>query len=969
MKRSFTMIAVFAAFLCLFNSCAQYKYESVKGDPMKARIYTLDNGLKVYMTVNKESPRIQTYIAVKVGSKCDPAETTGLAHYFEHLMFKGTEQFGTSDYEAEKPLLDQIEQQFEVYRQLQDDSERAAAYHIIDSLSYEASKIAIPNEYDKLMAAIGSRGTNAYTSVDQTVYIEDIPSNQIENWAKIQADRFENNVIRLFHTELETVYEEKNMDLTRDNSKIFDALLSQLYPNHPYGKQTVLGTQEHLKNPSITNIKQYHDKWYVPNNIAICLSGDFDPDMMIRTIDKYFGQWKPNEELKRIEFEPETPIAEPVVMDVYGLESPNIMLGWRLPAAFNEDAAAINMMGDVFYNGNAGMVDLDLNQQQKLLMCAAFVENFEDYSLFIVNAYPKEGQSLDEARDIVIEEIEKLRNGEFDESVLTAIVNNRKLDYMKALENNSRRADMFVNAFINDIPWDKAVSEMDDLAKVTAEDVKACANKYIGTDNYVYIRKQQGVDPNVVKIEKPVISPVVTNRDLSSDFLLEVQAAEVKPIEPVFVDFDKDMSRGETAAGIPILAVKNVQNGIFNLNYLFNFGQNEDRTLPMALGLLDYAGTSSKSAEEIKKELYSIACSFGVKVNYDEIIVVVSGLADNMDKAVEIVEELFADPVIEEATFEQYKQDYLKSRYISKTNQRANFSALSTYGTYGAHNPYNNVMQNQHILSVTADELTSVIKGLFSNEHRILYYGPLAEGEIASRMGELHKTPSELKAVEKNDSIKQKITEENSVIIAPYDAKQIYMTGISIYDEKFNPKEIAINALYNEYFGGGMNSIVFQEMREARGLCYSASARYMAPSKLSDNYVFSDMIATQNDKMEEAMKAFDEIINNMPVSEAAFKLAKDGLTARLRTQRTPASAIISKYLAAERLGINNDTNRDLYEAISSITLEDVVKYQQEKVAGRKYTICILGDEKDLDLEALKPYGKIQRVSTTEIFGY
>lgn len=214
-----------------------YRYTTVPNDPLKARIYTLDNGLKVYMTVNKEKPRIQTFIAVRVGGKNDPAETTGLAHYFEHLMFKGTKRFGTQNYEAEKPLLDQIEQQFEIYRKTTDSVARKNIYHVIDSLSYEASKLSIPNEYDKLMAAIGANGTNAYTSFDVTCYIEDIPSNQVENWAKIQADRFENNVIRRFHTELETVYEEKNMSLTRDPRKVYEATLSALFPTTPTARR------------------------------------------------------------------------------------------------------------------------------------------------------------------------------------------------------------------------------------------------------------------------------------------------------------------------------------------------------------------------------------------------------------------------------------------------------------------------------------------------------------------------------------------------------------------------------------------------------------------------------------------------------------------------------------------------------------------------------------------------------------
>jgi len=268
MKPLFKLFVVAAALVFAAGCGSKYQYETVEGDLLDAKIYTLDNGLKVYMTVNPDEPRLQTYIAVKVGAKNDPSETTGLAHYFEHLMFKGTEQFGTSNFAAEKTLLDDIEKKFEEYRLLTDEAERAAAYKVIDSLSYEASKFAIPNEYDKLMAAIGAQGTNAYTSYDQTVYVEDIPSNQIETWAKIQADRFKNNVIRGFHTELETVYEEKNMSLTQDSRRVLEEMLAKLFPNHPYGKQSVLGTQEHLKNPSITNIKNYHKEWYVPNNIA-----------------------------------------------------------------------------------------------------------------------------------------------------------------------------------------------------------------------------------------------------------------------------------------------------------------------------------------------------------------------------------------------------------------------------------------------------------------------------------------------------------------------------------------------------------------------------------------------------------------------------------------------------------------------------------------------------------------------------
>ena len=338
MKKSFLILTLAIAAVAV-SACK--KSDKIAGDPLDSRICTLDNGLKVFMTVNKETPRIQTYIAVRAGGKNDPSETTGLAHYLEHLMFKGTSSFGTQDYAAEKPLLDQIETLYEQYRTLTDPDERKALYQKIDSISFVASGYSIPNEYDKMMAMIGARGTNAWTSVEETVYTEDLPSNQVENWARIQSDRFKDMVIRGFHTELEAVYEEFNMGLTSDTEKLYDALLAGLYPHHPYGTQTVIGKQDHLKNPSITNIKRQFNTYYRPNNVAICLSGDFDPDKVLAIIKKYFGDWEANPELPEFKFQPEEPITTPVVKEVFGQQAEMLALGWRYPGAADLKTGAV----------------------------------------------------------------------------------------------------------------------------------------------------------------------------------------------------------------------------------------------------------------------------------------------------------------------------------------------------------------------------------------------------------------------------------------------------------------------------------------------------------------------------------------------------------------------------------------------------------------------------------------------------
>jgi predicted Zn-dependent peptidase len=387
-------------------------FEYALNDPFKARIYTLKNGLKVYMSVYKNAPRIQTYIAVRAGSKNDPATATGLAHYLEHMVFKGTDKFGTKDFAKESVEITKIENLYETYRQTKDDAQRKQIYHQIDSISGVAAKYAIANEYDKMLAGIGGQGTNAFTSFDQTVYVNDIPSNQLENWLKIEAERYRKPVLRLFHTELEAVYEEKNRGLDSDNSKLWEAVFAGLFTNHTYGKQTTIGTIDHLKNPSMKEIMKYFNANYVPNNMAICLSGDFDPDETIKLIEKHFGTMA-SKPVAPYTFEKETPITQKVVKEIIGPDAANLAMAWRFAGTGSKDADMITLINLLLSNGRAGMLDLNLNQQQKVLNSGGFAYVLKDYATHILFAEPKEGQSLEDAEKLLLEQLELLKKGEF----------------------------------------------------------------------------------------------------------------------------------------------------------------------------------------------------------------------------------------------------------------------------------------------------------------------------------------------------------------------------------------------------------------------------------------------------------------------------------------------------------------------------------------------------------------------------
>ena len=963
----------FVAVMLVFGSTAfaqkTYTYKTYPNDPLQVREYTLDNGLKVFMSVYKDAPRIQTYIAVRAGSKNDPKETTGLAHYLEHMMFKGSHKLGTSDWEREKVYLQQIENLYEVYRRTTDEKRRAEIYHQIDSLSYIASTIAIANEYDKSMTAIGSEGTNAFTSNDYTMYVENIPANMLETWAKVEGDRFPNLVLRLFHTELEAVYEEKNISLAQDNRRVNEEMMRALFPHHPYGTQTTLGTIEHLKNPSMTNIYRFHHTYYVPNNMCIALAGDFNPDEAIKIIDKYFGSWVPGNvpEFHKVK---EEPITSPIIRLVNGQDPESLTIAFRIEEGNgSRDALLAQAMEYVLNNGSCGLIDLNLNQKQLCLGAYAGTYTLNDYAAFMLGGRPTQGQSLGQLRDLLLEQVELLKKGQFDEDLIKAGINQLKLQIMKQAESNNSRASQMAYAFVQHQTWDQVCKEIDELAKITKKDIVDFANRICKDNNYVIVFKHQDTPDPVAKVVKPAITPISVSRDNESEFLAEVKAdaAKAKPIQPQFVNFKKDLQKGKTANGSEVLYVKNVENGTFNLQYRFEFGSSVDKTIAMAANLMEYLNTDKHTAEQLQEEFYKLACSYNVRVGDESITVGVSGLAENMEKAMTLLEEVMATCQPNDEALSTLVERIIKSRTDNKTNQRAAFRALNTYGVYGEDYIKATTESDAQLRAYTAKQLTDALHGLFQYKHRVLYYGPLTLKEATAVVNKIHKVKP-TKEVPANKNFQPVPTNENVVLFVNYDAKNTYMTEYFRGAEYSTALAPQVN-LFNEYFGGSMNAIVFQEMREKRSLAYSASSYYTNTGKKDGYYYNNANIITQNDKLMDALNAYEELFNDMPQAEANFKLAKDALLAGSRTARTTKFGIISTYLQCEKMGWKEPLRKQNFQAYQKMTMNDLVSFQKQYIKGQKKFYLILGKESEMDFNALSKFGKVKKLSLDEIFGY
>lgn len=943
-----------------------YTYKYVTNDPTNSRFYTLKNGLTVILSPSNKEPRIQTYIATKAGSKTDPETHTGLAHYLEHMLFKGTDKFGSKDWAKEKPLLDQIDALYERYNSTTDENKRKEIYKEIDRVSGEAAKYAIANEYDKLMSSMGAEGTNAFTSFEQTVYVENIPSNVMDKFLAVQSERFRNPILRLFHTELEAVYEEKNRGLDNDGRKAFETMFAAMFPNNNYGKQTTIGTIEHLKNPSLKAIREYFTTYYVPNNMGVIMSGDFDPTETVKKIDAAFSYMK-SKAIPEYKFDPEKPITKPIVKEVYGPSAESIMLGFRFPGAGTKDAQMLTLLGNILTNGSAGMIDLNLVKSQKLLGAYAFPYVLKDYSMLILQGNPTQGQSLDEVKKLILGQIDKLKKGDFPDDLIVSIINNNKKDEIATNESYSSRANVLMESFTSELDWANELSYNDRLTQISKKDIVDFANKYLNNDNYVAVYKRKGEDKDVVKVEKPPITAVSVNREDQSDFLKKVNEMPENEIKPVWVDYSKDLQK-TVSNDTEILAVKNKENELFSMYYQYNTGKWNNKLLPLAVDYLEYIGTKQKSSEDFSKEFYKLASSFNVSSSNEETYISISGLNENFAATVSLIQDLLKNAVADEEALASYKEGIKQSRANAKENKNAIMSGLRAYAKYGAKNPFNDVLTDAELDAVKASDLVKIIHDLTLTKHRVLYYGPKSVDQLAKELTPLKAKNAKYVAIPKAKIFKEEPTVKNKVLFADFDMKQAEVFWFRNSD-KYNVKNAPVASLFNSYFGGGMGSIVFQTIRESKALAYSTYAYFGQASKKEDLNSVGAYVGTQADKFNDAVEGMNELLNDLPESNKALQTAKESLLKSLASERITNASILMSYLSAEKLGNKTDIRKEVYDKVPTLNYPDLKVFHDKEMKNKPYVYCVLAKTDAIKPEDLKKIGEVKTLTLKEIFGY
>ena len=939
-----------------------------ENDPIKVNTYMLKNGLKIFMSVNKNEPRIFTNIAVKAGSKQDPADTTGLAHYLEHMMFKGTHQIGSLNWDIERELLSQIADLYEKHRLETDPSVRSAYYASIDSLSNEAAKLVATNEYDKLVSSLGAKSTNAYTSNEQTVYVNDIPSNELEKWFKLESERFQMVVLRLFHTELETVYEEFNMGQDNDNRKVYQAMMASLFPTHPYGTQTTIGKGEHLKNPSHYNILNYFKNYYVANNMAIILSGDFEPEQVIAYTEKYFGSY-PMSEVPPFSFEEQMPIDSIVRQEVFGQQAEYVQLAWRIGGAKSGDSDIASLISAMLHNNQAGLIDLDLVQKQKVLEASTGMMNMTDYSGFVMSGKPREEQSLEDVEKLLLEQIQRLKNGDFPDWLISAVIKDYKYSQMKSFENNQSRVSSMTDAFVKGIKWEDYIERIDRMKNITKQQVQDFSNRFF-TDNYVVVYKRTGVDKNVMKVEKPEITPVLLNRHDKSDFAQAFFTEESPRLKPEFIDFKKAIQTKKLSSGLTLDYIENGVNETFSLYYILEMGKNADKRLPLALNYLPFLGTNKYTAEELQQEFYKLGLSFDVFSNDERSFAVLSGLDESFTEGVKLFEHILKNVEGDEIPLKNMVADILSKRDNDKKDKRIILrNAMASYAKYGKISPFTDNVSKEELQNLQPADLVKAIKNLTTFDHRIFYYGTKKVEEVAEILNAEHIVQAKLNPTIPAKEYAELDTTENTVLFVHFPMVQTEVLMLSKGTPQYSMTENIQSTLYNNYFGSGLSSIVFQEIREARALAYSANVYYSSPLKHDRAHYLQAYVGTQSDKLQEAITAMHDIIEDMPMSETQIEHARISVLKTIESERITKANIYWTYRNNLERGIKNDMREEMYNVINNMTSHDLKAFQEAHVKGRHFTFLILGDKTKIDFDYLKSIGSLTELNMTDIFGY
>jgi predicted Zn-dependent peptidase len=958
MKKSFLLVIFGVLILTTQAQRADYK-------PIDVEVYQLENGLTIILNEDHNLPQVFGSIMVRAGGKDDPKGATGMAHYQEHMLFKGTQELGTINWEAEKPHIDSI---FRLYDKLGRETDPEVRKNIqkeINEESLKAGEYAVPNEMFNLLRSMGGTGVNAGTGPDYTIYYNAFPPTQIEKWLDLYSHRFENPVFRSFQAELEVVYEEKNMYSDMFAFSMIENFNKNFFRNHPYGQQTLIGTVEDLKNPSLTRMYDFFTTWYVPNNMALILTGDFDKEIVKPIIEAKFGKWE-RKEIPVREVYKEEPFngREQVEMKLSPIRLG--ILGFRTVPAGHSDEIPLSVCNAVLSNqSETGLLD-KLILENKMLAAQVISMPYNDEGASIILFVPKVlGQKLSSAEQLVMNQVRKLKSGDFDSAVISNIKAELFRDYQISMESNTYKGNMLAQAFGRYQSIDDLLQYPDQLMAITKEDVINIANKYYG-DNYLAFYSKMGF-PKKQKIDKPDYTPIAANKNASSPYALKFEAIPETRLQHKYIDFEKDIEKIAPTEGMNVYCVKNPANNVFKLNVDYKVGHHTIPSLEYAVQAMNLAYPKGSKLDDFKAAIAASGCTYTIFGNESYTNIEVVGFDEKFNEALDLIGLLLENPELEQSKLGILYEGAKTERKMERSEPENVISALISYMKYGQLSEYIDRPGLKEIKSYQADQMTAAFQSIQDYGVNIHYSGNLNPQEIAASCKKVFKT-SGSKSVETPVVMDMNQYAENTVYFV--DKKKATQSNIYFFanGSAYNPDQQAVMDAFNLYFGGDFSGLVLQEIRESRSMAYSAGAKYVDPYLKGKESYFTGKIGTQADKTIEAITIFDSLVRHMPAKPERTKMIQQYLSNSALSKRPHFRDLSGQITGWQNQGYETDPAFVKQKAYENLIFDDIRQFYAGNIAEKPMVICIVGDKKRINTKELEKFGKVVFVKEKELFG-
>ena len=930
---------------------------------MDVKTFTLSNGMEVWINEDHSLPKAYGAVVVKAGARDCPG--TGIAHYFEHIMFKGTEKIGTLDYAAEKPYLDSIAV---LYDRLSEASkvERAAIQKEINRLNIAASRYAVPNEFNNLITACGGSHLNAYTSNDVTVYHNEFVSAYFEQWAELNSERLIDPVFRLFQGELETVYEEKNRSESNEMSAFAQMLSSEGYKGSPY-QYPIIGTTENLKNPRLNQMADFFDKYYVAGNMGLMLTGDIDAKKAIPVLERTFGRIRSGTVERTVISELKPFEGREVVQALVKIPIVKISaLCFRGPSKKDPESLPMALMAFMLNNSEGiGLLD-KLTTDKKILAAICMFPDlaFEEAGLFPVLIMPKLFfQRNQKAEEKVLAVLDKIKRGDFSEDFFESCKMTYKKHMITQIESLSGRMNEMINAYSMGRTWEETLREIDAIDSLTKEDMLGLANKYF-TENCLILRKKYG-NPEKDDLPKPPYDKITPNNDVSSAYADALRAeAELVELPRVSLDFEKDARQTDIRPLVHLYTIDNPLNNVFRLTLEYPVGTKEYPDLKRVASYLTLLGTKSMGYEEHRSKLQTLGGSLSISAEKDKFVIRVTGFDKYFEETVALVSDLLQNPAGDKSKLSILRESEMSDRIMLKRDLAELDNALVQYVVYGDGSSY---LQDQGKLDV--ETILSLFKEIQEYECDIHYSGSLPDERIVPTLQRWLVPEVERKAHPYYYVQDVVIKDIPTVYFIPKKrSTQTRIEALVLGEPLVDIPSRYTATIVGDYFGG-MNSVIFQEIREFRSLAYSTNASFMKPYYCDGGHIPSYLrafVGAQGDKTIDAMSVLDSLIHHLPISEDRFLTTRKKMWSDIITSY-PSSRSLSLDIAANRrAGFVSDPTIVDYQVLEQINLNVINSFWEKQVLNHNIVWTVVGDPDKIGLENLQKFGTVIRLKPKDV---